>query len=103
MLRLKAGATALPGRISRGYGFRLALRLAGTTCCEMRGDSLASKEVVIPAKAGIQYAAASRSTNRRLWNTGSSAFADDDIECAGASRFRRAGHARYSLTRASST
>jgi hypothetical protein len=33
---------------------------------------------VIPAQAGIQYAAAYRFNHRRLWNTGSSAFADDD-------------------------
>jgi hypothetical protein len=33
---------------------------------------------VIPAKAGIQYAATYRSDRWRLWNTGSSAFADDD-------------------------
>ena len=34
--------------------------------------------LVIPAKAGIQYAAASRFNHCCLWNTGSSAFADDD-------------------------
>ncbi|MEH2550697.1 hypothetical protein V1283_007342 [Bradyrhizobium sp. AZCC 2262] len=34
--------------------------------------------IVIAAKAGIQYAAAHRSDRWRLWNTGSSAFADDD-------------------------
>jgi hypothetical protein len=33
---------------------------------------------VIPAKAGIQYAGAYRLNHWRLWNTGSSAFADDD-------------------------
>jgi hypothetical protein len=33
---------------------------------------------VIPAKAGIQYAAAYRFDHWRLWDTGSSAFADDD-------------------------
>src|SRR6266436_2882192 len=39
---------------------------------------------VMPAKAGIQYAAAFRFNHRRLWNTGSSAFADDDDdECGG--------------------
>jgi hypothetical protein len=42
----------------------------------MRGA--APQTVVIPAKAGIQYAAASRLNHQRLWNTGSSAFADDD-------------------------
>ncbi|WP_207234488.1 hypothetical protein, partial [Bradyrhizobium sp. Leo170] len=31
-----------------------------------------------PAKAGIQYPAASRLKHGCLWNTGSSAFADDD-------------------------
>jgi hypothetical protein len=47
------------------------------------GSSLVVPEVpthtpiVIPAKAGIQYAAAYRSDRWRLWNTGSSAFADD--------------------------
>jgi hypothetical protein len=34
--------------------------------------------VVISAKTGIQYAAAYRFNHRRLWNTGSPAFADDD-------------------------
>ena len=33
---------------------------------------------VIPAHAGIQYAAAYRFNHRRLWNTWSSAFAEDD-------------------------
>jgi len=33
---------------------------------------------VIPAKAGIPYAAAHRFNHRRLWNTGSPAFAGDD-------------------------
>ena len=32
----------------------------------------------MPAKAGIQYAAAYRFHNCCLWDTGSSAFADDD-------------------------
>ena len=36
--------------------------------------------VVIPAKAGIQYAAAYRFYLWRLWNTGSPAFAGDDSE-----------------------
>jgi hypothetical protein len=31
-------------------------------------------------QAGIQYAAAYRLNPCRLWNTGSSAFADDDTE-----------------------
>ena len=34
---------------------------------------------VIPAKAGIQYAAAPLVDCERLWNTGSPAFAGDDI------------------------
>ncbi len=34
--------------------------------------------VVIPAQAGIQYAAAYRFNHNRLWNTGSPAFAGDD-------------------------
>ena len=34
--------------------------------------------LVIPAQAGIQYAAASRLNHCGLWNTGSFAFADDD-------------------------
>jgi hypothetical protein len=33
---------------------------------------------VIPAQAGIQYAAAYRFNHQRLWNTGSPAFAGDD-------------------------
>jgi len=36
------------------------------------------KKVVIPAHAGIQYAATSRLNHQRLWNTGSPAFAGDD-------------------------
>jgi hypothetical protein len=35
----------------------------------------------MPAKAGIQYAAAYRTCRKRLWNTGSPAFAGDD-SCA---------------------
>ncbi|TAI63110.1 hypothetical protein, partial [Bradyrhizobium sp. Leo170] len=33
---------------------------------------------VMPPKAGIQYPAASRLKHCCFWNTGSSAFADDD-------------------------
>ena len=36
--------------------------------------------VVIPAKAGIQYAAAYRFNQCCLWNTGSPACAGDDTE-----------------------
>jgi hypothetical protein len=39
---------------------------------------VALQKAVIPAKAGIQYAAALVIEPQRLWNTGSSAFADDD-------------------------
>jgi len=42
------------------------------------GQELASATAVIPAHAGIQYAAAYPFHRRRLLNTGSSAFADDD-------------------------
>jgi hypothetical protein len=35
-----------------------------------------------PRRRGIQYAAASRFQDRRLWNTGSPACAGDDSECA---------------------
>jgi hypothetical protein len=38
----------------------------------------ADSPAVIPAKAGIQYAAAFRFYRWRLWNTGSAAFAGDD-------------------------
>jgi hypothetical protein len=34
-------------------------------------QSVATKQVVVPAHAGIKYAAASRFYHRRLWNTGS--------------------------------
>jgi hypothetical protein len=34
--------------------------------------------LVIPARVGIQYAAAIDSIAARLWNTGSSGFTDDD-------------------------
>jgi len=37
-----------------------------------------------PRRRGIQYAAAFRFHHRRLWNTGSSAFADDDGRECGA-------------------
>ena len=39
-------------------------------------------EIVITAKAGIQYAAACRFNHCCLWNTGSPAYAGDDTECA---------------------
>ena len=39
-----------------------------------------SLEIVIPAKAGIQYAAAHRLNHQLLWITGSPAFAGDDTE-----------------------
>jgi hypothetical protein len=44
-----------------------------------RKDALASQRPVMPrAMRGIQYAAASRFYDYRLWNTGSPAFAGDD-------------------------
>src|SRR6185436_14171909 len=51
---------------------------------------------VMPAKAGIQYAAASRLSLRRLWYTGSSAFAFANDDSSGrdahqASRTQRVG------------
>jgi hypothetical protein len=42
------------------------------------GHNAELQKLVIPAKAGIQYAAALAIGPQRLWNTGSSAFADDD-------------------------
>ena len=39
---------------------------------------LNARKLVIPAKAGIQYAAALLIEPRCLWNTGSPAFAGDD-------------------------
>jgi hypothetical protein len=44
----------------------------------MTGGRALSETVVIPAKAVIQYAAAKRFYHCRLWDTGSSACADDD-------------------------
>jgi hypothetical protein len=41
-------------------------------------SDVAAPKAVIPAKAGIQYAAAYRINHNRLWNTGSPAFAGDD-------------------------
>ena len=38
----------------------------------------ATQRIVIPAKAGIQYAAAYRFNHCCLWDTGSPAFAGDD-------------------------
>src|ERR1700739_2033453 len=52
------------------------LAVAGTT--KVEGTFAAPQTVVIPAKAGIQYAAAFRFYHERLWNTGSPAFAGDD-------------------------
>ena len=56
--------------------------------CNIRSSS--------PAKAGIQYAAASRPYRWRLWNTGSPAFAGDDerIHSRGARRPRFANNFR---------
>jgi len=42
------------------------------------GHDREAQKVVIPANAGIQYAAAPVILPRRLWNTGSPAFAGDD-------------------------
>jgi hypothetical protein len=45
----------------------------------VRAIALVIPTVVIPREGGgIQYAAAFRFNHHRLWNTGSSAFADDD-------------------------
>jgi hypothetical protein len=44
---------------------------------------------VMPAKAGIQYAEASRFYRNGFWNTGSSAFADDDDGGRGGVRMTR--------------
>jgi hypothetical protein len=40
----------------------------------------ANNNAVMPPEGWIQYAAASRLARCRLWNTGSSAFADDDSQ-----------------------
>ena len=42
------------------------------------GKTSAQHTIVIPAKAGIQYAAAFRFYHFFLWDTGSPAFAGDD-------------------------
>jgi len=44
----------------------------------LRGSLRAQGLRHTPRMRGIQYAAASRFNYWRLWNTGSSAFADDD-------------------------
>jgi len=44
----------------------------------MTGQQRASPTAIMPAKAGIQYAAADRFRSGRLWNIESLAFADDD-------------------------
>jgi hypothetical protein len=46
--------------------------------CARLVHGAASKSRHTPRMRGIQYAAASRFHDQRLWNTGSSAFADDD-------------------------
>jgi hypothetical protein len=54
------------GRLSKADGLSTSLR---------NGDAYTT---VIPAQAGIQYAAAYPFNHCCLWDTGSSAFADDD-------------------------
>jgi hypothetical protein len=44
------------------------------------GHDRKGQKVVIPAKAGIQYAAAPAIVPHRLWNAGSPAFAGDDSD-----------------------
>jgi hypothetical protein len=46
---------------------------------KMQARKIPQEQPSYPRQAGIQYAAASRFYHWRLWNTGSSAFADDDI------------------------
>src|SRR6266480_294777 len=53
----------------RNYSARLLLPLWEERNCSGRHT---------PRKRGIQYAAASRFNHKRLWNTGSPAFAGDD-------------------------
>ena len=70
-------------RVRRAPGLPCALRLErGRTKMQtsdaMRREIAASYSVVIPAKAGIQYPAAYPFNHWRLWDTGSSACADDD-------------------------
>ena len=54
------------------------MQSSDATCRENANSYTSPYSTVMPAKAGIQYPAASRLKHRRLWNTGSSAFADDD-------------------------
>ena len=46
-------------------------------------------QLVMPAKSGASSTPRPLDQSRRLWNTGSSAFADDDAELWGATSYRR--------------
>jgi hypothetical protein len=57
---------------------RLALMIPASRAGQ-NGNATESSPLSSSAKAGIQYAVTARLDHKRLWNTGSSAFADDDI------------------------
>src|ERR1700742_5015671 len=92
MLRLTCGPTpvlfvARDPRVQPAPGFPCALSLrggwnetqsSGATRRENANSHPSPYSTVMPAKAGIQYPAASQLKHCRLWNTGSSAFADDE-------------------------
>jgi hypothetical protein len=54
------------------------MQTSGNACRENADSYCLTSSTVMPAKAGIQYPVASRLERYPLWNTGSSAFADDD-------------------------
>jgi len=65
------------------------------------GHEAAPQKLVIPAKAGIQYAAASAIEPQRLWNTGSPVGAEllvqQELDHAGHQSFAFAGEHRLQL------
>ena len=61
-----------------------------TSDASRRENAESYSPVVMPRfKRGIQYAVTSRVNANRLWNTGSSAFADDDGRVCGVLAFMR--------------
>ena len=77
---LAVGGLALGFLASRANASERAKRRRSRQVCTLRirGNQYDAERAVMPAKAGIQYAAAYQFHNCCLWDTGSSAFADDD-------------------------
>jgi hypothetical protein len=78
--RARAVAKAFASRKTGRRESRVPVAPIGAMWCirHSGAKSAAQTRRHTPRKRGIQYAAASRFHRWRLWNTGSSAFADDD-------------------------